>query len=365
MGLQRGLAAVREAKQQSEGRRGDARRFFIKGGETAVLRFFGNFEGGDDPVIGKMHYVKRLKGAEYQACGENADEHAGCVFCYLKENSKDKGISTSGRAYFSIKDYRKYHKFEQERRVLRPDFAFAPGRQPRPQDYLQTKYPWCQGGKRPCEFCKEGNDALVMGFRYWELATGYADMLVNQQATLRGYCLCGARDEEGNGTIYTTQYLCAKCGEAVDFDPAQSVVANCSCGQTLCPNEEIACTGCEEPRRADLQDFLFRVSRIGDGQQTNYNFEPIHPVRPPSPEELEDWEKNKPDFVAICAPQASELQAATLGLPQSPFVTPGHGAKTYGQPPTNGNGKGKFKPPKLGAGKVNFQAPEADDIPYE
>ncbi len=366
MALARGLNAVRQAKTNNDKGRGDARRFFLRGGETAVMRFWGNFEGEEDPIIAKKHYVKKLEkvGNAYHFCGQNADEHAGCVFCHLRDAQKDKGISLSEVAFFVVKDYRKYHKMEADVRTLKAEYQFNPQRPPTEKDYITTKYPACTNGKRPCEFCKV-NQAQLQGFRYWELATGYADMLVSQQATLRGYCLCGSRDDEGNGTIYVSQYLCGNCNAQVDFDPAQGKpVASChACRHTVGPNEELACTGCEEPRRADLQDFLFRVTRIGDGQQTNYNFEPIHPVRPPTQEEIDEYTKFRPDFAELCAPDASEIQAAALGLTGSPFATPGHGAQEYrSQPPVrapSGSAAQGFQP----AGRVAAAVPGRTGAP--
>ncbi len=336
MPLVRGLAKVRESKQESDNRKGDARRFMINTGESRILRFFGNFENNEDPIMAAVHYVKRLpKGQQYQQCGKNDDSHPGCVLCHLQPS--DKGIGWPNlRAYFWIRDYSKYHKMDAAVNVIKASYVQQVGKAPKPSDYYETKYPACTATRtRQCEWCKMGNTAIDNGFKYWELATKYADGLVSQQAALREYCLCGARDEEGGHTLYVTQYLCSnpKCNAEVEFDPLSgNVVVACGhCRKTLTPTEVLACTAeCGNPRRADLQDFLFKVTKTGDEQSTNYNFEPIHPVRPPTEEELAESNEKKPVWEDLVRPDPAEVQAKNLGLPESPIKTPGHGATAYG-----------------------------------
>lgn len=333
MGLRHGLQALKDMKTEKSSNSGDARRFILNDGESAVVRFFGDFVGEQDPVIGFSHYVKRLP-KPFHNCGENAEKgHAGCVFCWAK-TSGDKGVSKGAGAYFHLKDTRKFHALDQEVRVLKPGVPFVSGKTNDPKDYVMTKWPACSAPRRICQYCKQGNEARESGHRYWKLSTSYADQLITQQAAVRDYCKCAARGEEGEGTIRVTQYLCgnSKCGKPVDFYPEQgSPVAACGkCRQTLPPLEEVECTACDDPQRAGLQDFFFKVSRTGAMTDTTYNFEVIHPCKPPTDEELAEAAENRPDFVAILAPEPPELQAAAMGIP-CPFQTPGHGAAAYGE----------------------------------
>jgi len=166
-----------------------------------------------------------------------------------------------------------------------------------------------------------------------DVATSYADQVLSQIADLRDYCRCGAR-ADGAGTIVVTEYLCGKCQQPVEFYPDQgSPVAKCGfCKNTLEPLEVIECTACEAPERATLQDFFFKITRVGSGQDTSYNFEAVHPVRPMTEEEEAEAEKVAPDWGDVLAPQPPEAQAALLGLP-NPFsghgVHAGHGSIAF------------------------------------
>jgi hypothetical protein len=322
-------------KQAFDKQSGQGLRFVLKDGETAIVRFFGDFEGNQDPVIGTIHYVKRLPaGKQYNNCSKNVSDDTPCVFCYEKSKG-DKGIGAGARAYFQVKDFRKYHGLEQEVRVLKPGIELRPGKMPRAEDFVMTKYPPCRAPNRVCEFCRGGSEAKVSGFRHWELSTTYAEQLIGQQTSLRNFCKCGAIDEDGvSGTIQVMQYLCSECNNPVEFYPERGIpVAGCAaCGKSLPPLEEVACTACENPQRCDIPDFLFRVKRTGGGTDTAYNFEAILPCKLPSEEELAEAEKEKPDWEAMLAPLPPEMQASLLGLPNSPFQTPGHGASTYAAP---------------------------------
>lgn len=383
MALQRGFAKVKEIKEQGGKGGGGGLRFMIGDGESAVVRFFGDFENQQDPLVGVTHYVRRLPtGKQYHNCTDNLpeDSNTNCVFCHMISQG-DKGIKKQNRAFLWLKDYRKVHKLENEVRILKPGVTFVPGRVNKADDYTSTKYPPCSAPKRVCSYCKQGNQAAVNGYRHWELAIMYADMLVSQQASIRDFCRCGAKDEEGNGTIQVTRYLCSNpdCMEEVSFDPNQGrpVVQCGSCKQTLPPLEEISCSACDSPARCDLQDFLFKVTRTGSGTDTTYNFEPVQ-FKLPTQEELDEAMKDKPDFEAMLQPEPPELQASALGIP-SPFHTPGHGARSYGAQPqqapqrrlgvqTNGNAPARpAGPPKLGAGRVPklVQQPVSDEVEYE
>ncbi len=338
MALKRGLAAVRDAKTQNEQRGGgNNNRFFLRENETALLRFWGDFENGEAPALASQHYIKRLGGATaYQNCGDNSD--TPCVYCHMISVVKDKGVGyAQQKAYFDIKDYRKFHKLENKIRVLKSGYMPIPGRAPGNEDYIETQYPPCTATKqRPCEFCRTGNPATVQGFRHWDIATSWADVLVAKQAYLRTFCLCGAvaTEDDGSkvGTIFAKRYLCgnAKCGKPVKFDPSKSVASCSVCRQTHIPIEEIDCTACHKPRRADLQDFLFKVKQTGEGKKKTISFDEILPVRPPTAEEIEEYNKHKTDFEKLCVALAPEQQSALLGLPASPFQTAGHGARQYG-----------------------------------
>lgn len=372
MAIRRGFAKVKEAKESSgKGGGGDGLRFMLKDGGTAIVRFYGDFESQQDPVVGVTHYVRRLPpGKQYHNCTDNLPEGAdnpGCVFDHLIAQG-DKGVKKQQRAYFFLKDLRKVHKLEGEVRILKPGIPVVPGRTYKNDDYITTKYPPCYAPKRVCPYCSQGNVAQIEGWRHWELAVQYADQLLNQQSAIREMCKsCAGRDEEGNGTIQVVRYLCGNqevtwadgstspCGQPIDYDPARGQpVASCStCNQTLPPLEEIACANCDAPARCDLQDFLFKVTRTGGGTDTTYNFEPVQ-QKSPTEEDIAEAASKRPDFEAMLQPEAPELQAAHLGIP-SPFHTPGHGATQYG-------GVGPARPggpPQQRPGGLPHAAPQA------
>lgn len=342
MPISKGMSAYRESRAKTDHGVSEGRKLYITEGVPVVLRPFGDFESGDGVVIGQLHYVERLpKGRAYQNCGKNAEEgqHAGCVFCFARDKG-DKGVGYGqDRVYFDVKDYSRYHKMEQEVGVLKAGYVRTPGKAPPNDAWIRTKYPPCAGPKKTCEYCQQGNEAKTGGFKYLEMSGKFADVLFSQYAALRCFCRnCGGRDSDtGEGTITVAQYVCgnAECQQPVDFDPEAGgtpVVYCDGCEQTLPPDEQVECSGCDNPERASITDFRFKMTRTGQRQQTQYTFEPIHPVKPPTPEELEEYGKYKTDFVKILTPEAAEQQAATLGI-ACPFKTAGHGAKGYGQGP--------------------------------
>lgn len=346
MAIRRGLQKVKEIKEtQSSGGGNHGLRFVIFAGETAIVRFYGDFEGQNMPILAVTHYGHHLpRGQQYHNCTSNLENSdVPCVFCHVIDKMGNKDIKRQNRAYFWLKDFRKIHKLENEVQILKPGVPFVPGKRYAAEDYTKTKYVPCSAPKRICSYCNQGGPPQINGYRHWELANQYADMLVSQQAAIRDNCRCGAKDEEGNGTIQVVQYICGNqnvqwadgsvspCGQPVDFDPNQGrPVAFCgTCNQTLPPLEEIGCTHCENPERCDLQDFLFKVTRTGDKKDTVYNFEPLQ-FKPPTAEELAEAQAAEPNWEEMLAPEPPELQASYLGIP-SPFHTPGHGAQEYTQ----------------------------------
>lgn len=337
MALRAGLTAVKEAKQAAD-RRGSGsgpRRIWFRDGESVIARFIGDFEGEKAPVVGTVHFVKSAdKGQQMQNCGKNVD--APCVFCAYREGTDEhpahKGISETQRANFLLYDARKIHVLEQEVRVLKPGVRVMPGKQAGKDDYLTTKYPPCLAPGRPCPYCRQGSVAKAQGFSIWDnVATSYADQLLAKIGELRDYCLCGARNDDGSGTIVVTHYQCGNCSAEVEYYPDQGKpVAHCkACKKAVPPLEAIGCQACEEPARASLQDFMVKITRTGGGKSTGYNFEPIHPVSPMDAEALEAAEKAMPNWEELLAPEPPEKQAAILGLP-NPFQSDQHGSFSYG-----------------------------------
>lgn len=342
MALRRGTAALQEAKAAFDNRGGDTRRFWLRDGETRVVRVWGDFTNQESPqsspTIAKRHYIKRLpKGEQWRWCGRNNDQP--CVDCYYRDRG-DKGISGSNDvALIFLSDMSRFHKLDQEVRVLKPGIRVMPGRAPSPDAYVNTKYPPCSAPKRACEYCNMGNEVSTGGFKTFDLSTSYADQLSAQEMLCRDYCRCGAQEAGGGGTIQVHGYSCSNCGAAVDFYPEHgSPVAYCqACRQTLAPNESISCTVCGDgAQRGAIQDFLWNVSRTGSNQGTTYNFSPIFPANPPTEEEVAEMLKAWPDWEKLTAAPPPEQQAASLGLalPQG-MGTAGHGTKTYGGPPVN------------------------------
>lgn len=347
MAVRKGLRAVREAKEQMN-RSGNNNPFTfrLQSGESAVVRFFGDFEGEEDPAICDRHYVKRFERVSnlqaYQWCGDNNGRK--CVYCHVKD-AGDKGVSKSPIANFFIYDKRKSHKFEDKQKIVKTGRKPRPGRPLTDQDYYYTKYPMCIGGKRPCHFCKQGNEARPIGFRHWPLATMFAEHVVALQETIREYCKCGARDDSGEGTIVVRRYLCAnpECGVELDFNPDLGQgVALCAqrspggslvgCGQTLPPLEEIECTECDSPYRTDLQDWWVRVTRTGEKKTTGYNFETIPPCSPVDDDIYEEAVKRWPDWEKVTGGDPPEIQAQNLGIPNPFGGTSGHGSTGYDEP---------------------------------
>jgi len=369
MGLVRGLAAAREIQEQNKTRRSSgSRQLFLKSGEEAVLRYFGDFEGQQDPVASRNHFVKRLQGADrYNNCGKNND--APCVFCYLGDHG-DKGIGGCGggpnRQNFYVKDYRRQHRLDQEVRVLKAGYIMTPGKAPPAEAFELTKYPPCNGPNKPCQWCKQGSEAVDGGFMPFSLAPQYADQLVSLQARLRDYCRCGALAEGNVSTLWVSQYLCGNCNAEVEFYPENgNPTVKCdACNHVLPPLEVISCTNedghSEEfpPQRADLQDFKVRTSKTGSEKSTSFNFEPIFPMDPPTEEELEKAKEYWPKWEEILAGDPPEMQAAKLGV-QNPFgQTEGHGAKAYGKPSPNQQNATRV-PPKAAAPPTAAPKPAA------
>ena len=340
MPIRRGLIKVKEIKDaQRSGGENTSLRFVLGDGETSVLRFYGNFEEEEDPIIGVTHYVRRLApGHQYHNCCDNLPEgqhNPGCVFCYSIEHG-DKNIKKQNRAYFWVKDHRKSHKLDQEVRVLKPGHTFRPGVALPESAYRKTKYPPCSAPKVICQYCKAGNKAELQGYRHWELAVQYSDQVLAQQTALRTFCHCGGATEEGEGTLQVSQYVCGNpaCGQPVDFDPNQGrAVASChECRKTFPPNEVIECTNCENPERTRLQDWLIKVTRTGGGTDTTYNFEAVKYL-PVTAEDLKEALDKRPDFEAMLQPEPPGLQASHLGV-MNPFQEdPGHGADQYEEQP--------------------------------
>jgi hypothetical protein len=351
---------VRDIKTSGGGDRSGLQ-FIIKDGESAIVRFYGDFESEQDPVIMTEHTINRLQGsAKYQNCGCNAEPEQPCEFCYMRKNG-DKDIKTGQKALFRLKDCRKQHKLDNEVRVLKPGAVFVPGKTNPDSDFIKTKYPPCVGASKRCQFCAQKNEAKVVGHRYWKLAAMYADQVVSQSQEVRNYCRCGARGEEGEGTISVDRYLCGNvnCSEPVEFFPESGrPVAKChSCQQTLPPVEDFSCSSCgQDAQRCGLTDFYFKVTRIGaagNGPPT-YNFEPIHPCKSPTEEELKEAAENVPDFESISRPDPPEMQASVLGVPPH-FRSEGHGAQEYDSSPDE---------PDAQVATEALPGPD-DDIPYE
>jgi DNA-directed RNA polymerase subunit RPC12/RpoP len=347
MALGRGLSALKKAASAVGGKGASTWSFRLADRETALIRVFGDFESaGDespDPVIAKEHTCAQLSGHNmYQWCGENApdDTHAGCTFCYISNAQNDAerksgtGIKTSNVALIEIKDYRLQHKLENEVTV----------------GGIKTKYPTCTGPKKPCQFCKLGNEARPRGFTYWKLANKHCQVLLEKRDKIRDFCLCGAKETDGSGTIGIASYQCADCEREVTPD-AQGFARCASCKTTNIPKENLFCSSetCYDPVRATIQDVLFSVTRIGADTATTYTFD-IQVISPPTAEELELAEKYKPDWLAITAPKSSEEQAILLGLLESPFRTEGHGAKPFGSSGTE-SGRIQASKPNLSNAK--------------
>lgn len=386
MAVRRGMAALLASRQASTG--GGAgnvnRRFSLRNDkESAVVRFFGDFEGGMAPVLYARHYIKRLaKGKQYANCGQNADPVVGCEYCYVRDKG-DKGIGmASDVAGFELEDRRKFHRFDQEVLEMKPGFTAAPGRPPPPNSSVMTRYPWCTATKaRPCQWCKMGNEATSKGMCFWELSTSHSDGVTMLHSAAREYCACGAREEDNATTLAATSYQCGHCAEEVAYEPAHgNPVAPCtSCGQTLPPTEVLSCTECATPARSQLGDFLVRVTRMGIDTNTSYNFELLART-PVTPEELEASKMYAPNWDEITRPDPPEVQAGLLGIPASHFKTKGHGAVPYAQPaalPPRGavtpQGKPFARPVPMAPKPAGFKVPmrpkpvqtiEVDDIDF-
>jgi hypothetical protein len=334
MGLQRGFNAAAGMKNVSRGGNQNAHQHFMRDGQVTLARFWGSFETQEAPVYSKKHFIKRLNGADaHMQCGDNSDSH--CVPCYFKER-KDKGISLSAVANFFIKDYAKYHKLEAEVKALKPTFIPGPGRVATAEDYEMTQYPTCLLTRtRQCPYCQQGNEAKDRGFKWFALSEGHATPLINKAAELRDYCRCGGIDNSGDvpgPTLSVVSHYCPECSEDFDFyAPEQGVVVCKHCHETVAPLELLNCSNedCPGPERCDVQDYMFRIRRIGASTDTTYAFDPIFPCRPPTKEELDLYEKVKPNWEELLAPLPPEVQAQKLNVPNPFPPSGGHGAVSY------------------------------------
>lgn len=320
MALKAGFQAAKNAGSSGGGDYGDDYyyRLMLNSGQAIVVRFHGSFEDQSDPKVFTNHFIKRLaKGSNYHKCGRDFDKP--CGFCDAKEEG-DKGISASSRAGFVVYNFARKHKLDKEVRVLRPGCAAArPGEKPDPKNYENTKYPVCSG--KNCQFCRGGNDAMAIGLRFFDLAPMFAEGVSALQYEVRNICRgCGTivTDEDGAeaGTIQVDGYSCSHCGEQVHFDPENGNPVKCpSCGFKGIPNERIACTHCEAPERADLQDFKVRIKKNGEGKTTTYEFTRVGTVVSITPEEAEALEKRPIDWEKIINVTPASRVSALLGIP--------------------------------------------------
>jgi hypothetical protein len=369
MALTRGFNAAAALKTAAGGG-GDSRHHFMRDGEMTLCRFFGSFERQETPVYSKKHYVRRLAvGDQHLQCGDNTD--SPCVMCYLRAH-KDPGISTSDVGNLWMKDYAKYHKMDAPVRALKPSYMARPGILPKPEDYVETQYPTCLATKtRTCEFCKMGNEAKPRGFKYFDLAKSHTDVLMAKQAELREYCRCGAMTEDNppGPTLAVESYYCSnpECYEAVDYNPAagKPVVTCKKCRQTLVPCELLSCSNpnCSNPERSDIQDYIFRVRRVGEKKDTRYSFDPVMPCRPPTAEELEQAEKEMPKWEELLAPLPPEVQAQKLGVPNPFPPSAGHGAQAYAAP-VRPPAPSRAAPQAVAYEDLPDPDPTNDDMPY-
>lgn len=317
MALGRGMGAVKNARRSGGGGgdSGGMREIFISSGRSITCRIYGNFEDEEDPVVYKGHFVKRLKGRDaFQLCGDNND--SPCVLCYAREELADKGIGTQERGALLVYDLEKQHKLDQEVRVLKDGYVATPGKRLGEDAYYTTKYPPCVGPKRPCPYCKQGNEARARGWGWLGLSVSHFEPLIAKQKECREHCKCGHVDELGNGTL-TSTLSCANCGEteAVTYNADTGVLRCRSCNHKAAPQEILECPNCDTPQRCDIPDFRWRISRVGADKTTNYLFDKLGAPRPLTEEELAEYEKNKPDWSKLLAAKPPAEQARLLGIP--------------------------------------------------
>lgn len=324
--LKRGAQSFQEPR--SGGRSGGSsnqRTVKLQPGESALLRFYG--DANEYPVLVDRHYVKRLpQGQQYIICaGDN------CVTC--DASVSDRGVGrASGTAIWWAKDYTLQHKLDTVVRVPKGNLN---GRKPGPTDYYETKYPPCATmHKRPCAYCNQGFAPIARGTAVFQVSRVHAeDLLTLSNTKVREFCRSCCASENGEGTLSVYAYSCQHCGSEVTFYPDTDAVASCAhCNWQGAPVEHLACSNCENPERAVLEDFIVRVTRQGEGTNTRYTFALQVPPSPLSPEEREEIEKYLPDWERLYAPPSPAAVAALLGVPNI------HGQPAAPQPPPRPHG---------------------------
>lgn len=319
MGMARGAAALAAIKgmRPSGGSGGGGYALWIQSGESKYLRVNGDFANEEAPVYSLTHYIKSLgkRDAEqncamYMALDVNPqtgkltgkfvlmEGHAGCVYCGLPD---DNGGKKKTVAHFWVQDQAPQHKLEHEVKVAGRDKG--------------TKYPPCVG--RGCHYCAQGNKAVLQWWTEFRLAEGYATLWLAQRDHIRNYC---------RSCCYTS------AEDPVTHAPMGTIVEQdgyLSCeGYVLDENNQWQ--PCTNPVRSDMPDWLWKVTRTGEGKQTNYAFDPVK-LLPLSAEEQEEADKRAPDWDKLIAPEPDTAQAAKLGVP-SPFKpVAGHGARPYAE----------------------------------
>jgi hypothetical protein len=298
MALQRGFAAIREAKKESDANRAafDAMRtrdfLLMEDGDEAEVWFIGTAD--TEPFMKKMHTVRgagKMKFLE-DVCAVGEEGHDGCVECWA-EASGDKRIGKARKkGVFSLVDTRFVHKQKNDEKTAGGKFEKF--------DWEECTCPDEDPDPKQCKACKRKMPRERRGLAKgkWGIQTLVAIDGLNQQ--LGRKCVsCG------KGRIKITGYMNAKGKVLPDIEDVDNP-------ENWAPQYE--CTKCDDPKPGNIFSCPITIRRNGKGESTTYTFTPGTFECPP------DWvlEIEPLELEKIMVPRSSEAQAKLLAI-QNPF----------------------------------------------
>lgn len=293
---------VDDANREAEANRGlGAGWISLKDGETVRMRFIG---GDEEPFQTLEHWHNGVR--KSFICSQGWEGFPGCPLCHYQNQSNAEAAGTgrgkspignaNPRFHFSVISDRKVHIIKTQEGNIE-----------------KRKFINCRGDN--CQMCNDGNEAIREGRRYFSLALKYARGLqtaANQQAKQCASC-------KGVGELKIMSHECPACEEPDIVVPQGAVRIRCpECREEVTPKPVLACDeNCENPKPCDIQGCWIDVTRTGEGQSTNYTFNP----RKPSDLAEGDLLLKPIDFPNVKRPKDSKDICQAMGMP-NPFPDP-------------------------------------------
>lgn len=310
--MPRGFGAVKVLFHEQEERREEAKNrpfiqdFRLADGQTKDFRPNG---APTEPLTENYHLVKyppkfpdprNPNKADFRSerC-QKTDTSEECVFCFYKDNGNKRIGKPSPRSGFLLIDASLYHDIPQ-----------ANGKINKYTNKPYTNEIWCSDDQR-CPQCAQGVDRRYGGQKFWLLSIQYTGQLSSQVDNIGRDCAVCIR-----GRIRHRAWLCPRCANTIQFDPATQVATVCkTCNGNVQPIESVVCDkGCKDARRVTMWDGMWSVTRSGKETNTSYNFN-FRGVQP-----MDDWmfDLNPPDVEELMKPKSFAKAAADIGV-QNPF----------------------------------------------